>query len=35
MIELRPPYVAICVTVYLENTASLQLSVQWTSQTVK
>ena len=29
MIELRPPYVFVCVvTVYLENTASLQLGVQ-------
>ena len=27
-IELRPPYVGISVTVYTENTASLQLSVQ-------
>jgi hypothetical protein len=28
MIELRPPFVVIRVTVYLENTASLQTSVQ-------
>jgi hypothetical protein len=29
MIELRPPCVFVCVvTVYLENTASLQLGVQ-------
>ena len=28
MIEVRPPWVLIAVTLYLENTASLQVGVQ-------